>query len=408
MPSVLAGEREAAFGFDELFFSRTDTRGKIASGNAVFRRISRYDWDELLGSPHNIIRHPDMPRGVFWLMWDQIRQGRPIGAYVKNRAKDGSAYWVFAIITPVEGGYLSVRLKPGSPLLAQVAAEYHALLAAERDEGLAPAASAQRLLGRLAALGFADYRSFMAKGLMAEVLNRDRQMGARTAPTLRFFDELLTASEGLVGSASRVAGSYQGFRFVPLNLVIQAVRLGSAGRALGTISNNYTLLAGDIRDALDGFSAAAHAVSETISEGAFLLATALMQREIAGTFASEAAEERVDHAREARLLNDQRMRYTQRALDNLMSIERNLCSFVSGTDDIRRLTSGLTAIRMMGKVEVGRLNSGVLNDLVTDLEAFQRILTEGLGEITRMNEAMCRNACALKAAYQTETASVAA
>ncbi len=91
------GDLEVPFDFDELFFSRTDKRGKIRSGNSVFHRISRFEWDELLGKPHNVIRHPDMPRGVFWLMWERIRRGLPTSAYVKNRAKDGRHYWVYAI-----------------------------------------------------------------------------------------------------------------------------------------------------------------------------------------------------------------------------------------------------------------------------------------------------------------------
>ena len=59
-------DQESSFGFDELFFSRTSKSGIILSGNAVFQRVSHYSWDELIDKPHNIIRHPDMPRGVFW------------------------------------------------------------------------------------------------------------------------------------------------------------------------------------------------------------------------------------------------------------------------------------------------------------------------------------------------------
>ena len=130
LPSV---DEEVPFIFDELFFSRTDGRGVILAGNSVFQRVSHYSWNELIKKPHNVIRHPDMPKGVFWLLWDTIKRGDPVGAYVKNRAKDGRYYWVFAIITPVEGGYLSVRLKPSSDLFAVVAQEYKSLLAIVSD-----------------------------------------------------------------------------------------------------------------------------------------------------------------------------------------------------------------------------------------------------------------------------------
>ena len=91
---------EAPFGLGEVFFSRTDQRGVIKTGNYVFKRVSNYEWEELIGAPHKIIRHPDMPKAVFWLLWDAIAKGKPVGAYVKNRAKDGLHYWVYACVVP--------------------------------------------------------------------------------------------------------------------------------------------------------------------------------------------------------------------------------------------------------------------------------------------------------------------
>ena len=96
--------------------SKTDPRGVLTYTNDVFLRTSALTEAEALGQPHNIIRHPDMPRGVFWLLWDTIQKGEPIGAYVKNKAKDGSCYWVDALIVPLKcknrrtKGYLSVQI----------------------------------------------------------------------------------------------------------------------------------------------------------------------------------------------------------------------------------------------------------------------------------------------------------
>lgn len=83
---------ESFFNFDELFFSRTNSKGIIQSGNSVFQHVSKYEWDEILNKPHNVIRHSAMPRGVFHLLWETILGGSPIGAYVVNQAKDGSFY----------------------------------------------------------------------------------------------------------------------------------------------------------------------------------------------------------------------------------------------------------------------------------------------------------------------------
>jgi aerotaxis receptor len=73
---------EALFHLSELFYSRTDERGVIEAGNSVFQRVAGHEWDDLIGAPHKIIRHSDMPKGVFQLMWDTLKDGQPMGAYV--------------------------------------------------------------------------------------------------------------------------------------------------------------------------------------------------------------------------------------------------------------------------------------------------------------------------------------
>ena len=165
----LSWRRKFRFKFNELFFSRTDERGRILSGNSVFQRISQYSWEELIDKPHNIIRHPDMPRAVFWLLWDTIKRGDPIGAYVKNRAKDGRYYWVFAIVTPIEGGYLSVRLKPSSPFFRLSRRNTARLLKWKRAGSLSlPPAGRSCSTGSFE-LGFRDYAAFMSAALAQEI-----------------------------------------------------------------------------------------------------------------------------------------------------------------------------------------------------------------------------------------------
>lgn len=80
----------------EIIISKTDSKGIITYANDYFIKVVGYSKDELLGKPHNIIRHPDMPRIVFKLMWDRINKAQPIKALVKNLAKDGRYYWVLA------------------------------------------------------------------------------------------------------------------------------------------------------------------------------------------------------------------------------------------------------------------------------------------------------------------------
>lgn len=88
---------ERRFGEDELIVTKTDLKGRITYCNEVFVRMSGYTEQECLGEPHNIIRHPDMPRCVFKLLWDTIQGGQEIFAYVLNLSKNGDHYWVLAM-----------------------------------------------------------------------------------------------------------------------------------------------------------------------------------------------------------------------------------------------------------------------------------------------------------------------
>lgn len=140
----------------DFIVSKTDTKGRITYGNETFIEFSGYTEAELLGVQHNIIRHPDMPRGVFKFLWDNVANGREVFAYVKNMAKDGSFYWVFANITPDRDasgrivGYLSVRRAPKRSALAVVEGLYRQMLEVETKAGPRDACEASlTLLGRV-------------------------------------------------------------------------------------------------------------------------------------------------------------------------------------------------------------------------------------------------------------------
>lgn len=81
--------------------SRTDLKGRIVEANDLFVELSGYSREELLGQPHNIIRHPDMPVEAFADLWDYLKRGESWRGYVKNRRKDGGFYWVEAFASPV-------------------------------------------------------------------------------------------------------------------------------------------------------------------------------------------------------------------------------------------------------------------------------------------------------------------
>ena len=129
--------RESAFAEDEIIVSKTDLKGRITYANDVFLRVSGYQAREIIGQPHSIIRHPDMPRCVFKLLWDTIEAKGEIFAYVLNLAKNGDHYWVFAHVTPsfdasgIVTGYHSNRRKPDADKVQRISALYQTLLAQE-------------------------------------------------------------------------------------------------------------------------------------------------------------------------------------------------------------------------------------------------------------------------------------
>ncbi|WED23664.1 PAS domain-containing protein [Vibrio sp. JC009] len=93
-------EKEVPVRRDDLIVSKTDLKGDITYANRTFMRIANYSEQELLGEPHSIIRHPDIPRGVFYGMWKAIKSGKEFFGLVKNYTSDKNYYWVFANITP--------------------------------------------------------------------------------------------------------------------------------------------------------------------------------------------------------------------------------------------------------------------------------------------------------------------
>lgn len=133
---------ELSFNENEIIVSKTDLKGRITYGNEVFIKLSGYEERELLGKPHNIVRHPQMPKCIFKLLWERIQSGEEIFAYVVNQAKNGDHYWVFANITPSFDnngkiiGYYSVRRKPKSDALKTIQALYATLINAEKSGGV--------------------------------------------------------------------------------------------------------------------------------------------------------------------------------------------------------------------------------------------------------------------------------
>ena len=127
---------------DDFIVSKTDTDGKIIYCNEIFTKMAGYHAADLIGSNHNLIRHPDMPRIAFKVAWDLIKTKKEFFGFVKNLSSDGGYYWVFAYITAdldANGkiiSYTSVRRKPPQSAIDTIAPLYKLLIDAEQSGGM--------------------------------------------------------------------------------------------------------------------------------------------------------------------------------------------------------------------------------------------------------------------------------
>lgn len=389
---------ERPFDLSELFFSTTDRKGLIRSGNGVFARVSGYAESELIGEPHNIIRHPDMPRAVFQLLWDYIEAGRTIAAYVKNMAKDGAYYWVLATVIPIRDGYLSVRLKPSAGLLPTVEALYAELRAIEQHcEGSggtpkeAIAAATAQLLRRLPDLGFRDYDAFMRAALPAELLARRAALGngparARAATdsseiasalaatgTLHAFlagqftrlDDYARLHEAFVGNSARVLDFADTVRLFSLNAQIGAARLLDSGAALGVIADIMRLRADATAVAIREMKQEIDAVVTLLDGLAFAVSIATLESEMTAQFVGDLAagtsETEVRGAAgtsaNVHALAEALRTAIDPVLTTLTDLDTRLDRVAGSVDSLRREFQQLDALQVAGRVESARLDT---------------------------------------------------
>jgi len=131
-------DNEYTFGDNEFLVSKTDTKGRITYCNQAFVKIAGYQEDEMLGQPHNMVRHPDMPMAAFEDLWQTVKAGKEWNGIVKNRSYDGGYYWVDATVTPsldASGhtiGYMSIRRKPSRQQVLDAEVLYRSMKNSEK------------------------------------------------------------------------------------------------------------------------------------------------------------------------------------------------------------------------------------------------------------------------------------
>lgn len=384
---------EAPFQLEEVFFSRTDDRGVIQSANYVFRRVANYEWEEMLGAPHKLIRHPDMPKGVFWLLWDRLKQGLSVGAYVKNQAKDGLYYWVFAVVMPCPGGYISARIKPSSEILATVAKEYAALLKMEKEEGLSPEESAQVLLHRISDMGFESYSQFASHALAEELLARDEGMGREPDKTVLGFRKMLRNAEELLDLTNGLIKEFDAMRTIPHNLRVIASRIEPAGGPVTVLSQNYGTMSREMSEWFEthvlGEKSNFASIGRTVHISMLTQCMARILSECDKQLQSERRQlSGIDMDSEREILTTQAKTQIEIAEKELHKVNSEADRILIACNVMHRHMLGLSSTRVLCKIESARLrNTGeALTDIIDQLGVFQHRISEKLDRIAQLSK----------------------
>lgn len=392
--SLLSSESEQTvsneFSLDDLFFSRTDTRGVIQSGNTVFQRVSEFDWDGLLKAPHKIVRHPEMPKGVFQLIWDTLKSGEPTGGYIQNKRKVGDPYWVFAYITPVTDGYLSVRLKPSSDEFQKIAPLYAELLEYENDDDVTPELSKKRLIEMLKDLGFDDYKQFFYQSLVRELNSRNTLLGRPPNGPVQQLAKILETWGKVTELCMRIDTRYTEISETAQNLQIQAVRLGERGKSLAVIAEQFQQTATALQKSLSEFLNESQAVTSYVEESAFGAGASRILDELRLDFdVHSVLKDEAGTAHERDVLDTVAAIYSDNARKALENLRNQVLQFNSVSLSVTQHITSLTVTRVMCEIEtapLGKEYSGITG-AIQALESF----TESSGlSITEIRQALAK------------------
>jgi PAS domain S-box-containing protein len=421
-PFTPASCAEATFENDQLFFSITDQEGTILSGNEVFVRISGYEKSELIGEPHNIIRHPDMPKIVFKTLWDHLKAEKAVIAYVKNRAKGGEFYWVLAAVFPLGDRYVSIRVKPNSPLFPTLRELYAKLLMAESAGGVE--SSEALLQEHLGVLGFGGYDHFMADALLRELNERrkilvkapvDKEgcwseenpldhtltlLRERAHEVMERYDEWFDKIDSYqqIKSLFEEKGSTlrhlaRDIVFLSLNASVASYKVASGGETFGVLSHDVRLNAKE-NDALIGdIHTLTGSLSQQLNEYIFAVSVSRIQIEMIHYFIYEThgceVESMVELGENFEILISLLIRYAQKLRTLQLQMESTIQEILGKLSRLERQVMYLGYIQVYGIIEA----AGNTDETIDFGEIFSQLKTlihKTSGEIESMEKTGAR------------------
>ncbi|SEB53975.1 PAS domain-containing protein [Rhodobacter sp. 24-YEA-8] len=412
-PTELTDNCEAEFAFSELIYSRTCPRGLIRSGNSVFRRMAGIPWADLIGAPHRVIRHPDMPKGFFYLFWQMLKAGEPAVGYVKNRKADGGYYWVLAAAMPCEGGFFSVRLRPSSPIFEKTRSEYAGLREREQSEGLTPEASSQILLARLAELGFPSYDAFAAQALATEIRSRDMQLKRPVDRSTETLASLLSLLVETLSEQARLVSQFSDLVLLPVNMRLVAARLEPQGGPISQISVNYKNSSEEISRRLSEFVSGkgnlCGQMASAVRRSLILAGTSRLQGELVEIYNNGERVEREKDGEERRVegkVLEGVIRDSRTSAQVSLKEAGKLAGILNEASmDLRRMILGLDTIRILARVESRKTQDSqtALTATIDRIDEVQASVSESLKALMDRSAAIDQALTLLRAPERSKT-----
>lgn len=427
---TVARDIQRPFQIEEIFFSTTDRAGVIRSGNEVFRRVAAFDSiDDMIGKPHNIIRHPDMPRSVFKLFWDYLEAGKPVAAYVKNMAQDGAYYWVVALAVPLKDGYLSVRFKPSSDFFPLVRDLYTELLTIEKEHGSrgkvrndGMTAAGERLLAALKDLGFEDYDEFMQTAMATEMGSRAEKiagiaeddcdleglLGARLEHC-RGLDQRLDLLFKKVGTFLELIGNLQSkssflaqlaaeIHLLSLNSLIAAHHLSDDGKALAVVADDLAGISIQSADIIRQMEGDIHALIGGLRTVAFGISGAKLQVAMSIVFLKELIAGNVTNPdqiardeQDLETLSESFNKSLGGITETLPLLQEPMAQLIRHLDLLAATIRALSRVHLIGKIEASHLGTAttfqqVFDEVYTLLSSGKQELEDFTSSISLLND----------------------
>ncbi|MFN3607257.1 MAG: hypothetical protein ACK4SS_08715, partial [Cypionkella sp.] len=273
---------------------------------------------------------------------------------------DGRGYWVIALLMPLEDGYLSVRIKPISPLFDNIKHIYADISAAEQSEGISIETSQERLVAAICNMGYANYDAFMMDAFSQEFKQRSLAISPKLKGYFGDVERIIGALRQIETCQGALLGAVESLRDLPTNMRIVASRLEPSGGPLSAMSDIYNSTSSVLFREITEFALGQNSISKRMRasfERAIFLRNAclLLGETVASTAKEDLQAHGVDTKAEAEILANLMMVYEAQDRAALQQAERLAQEMNRASYDLRRSMLGLDTIRVMGLVESGRL-----------------------------------------------------